>query len=338
MNRLTLGVLKRSLNNKVGNYCNDDDRLTDLINRACERLLYELKSIGTFYRYRVCLNNACITWPRAIETIEAVAICRRPGLVRNGWFEFLENGPGVLKTDSLGMGLTLLDAGEGVSFDNVEGTNKKIAVSVDVTEATGATILIQYYDSNGQWVRTQDADGVWMDGEVITLPATGAYAFTSLDVMPDGLVRVIKPVTNGVVRLWEHNNATSAKKALAIYEPSEEIPVYRKSTIPNLPNIPCSERDDACDKISVEVVAKIRFIPVTNDNDFLPISHVDAIRLACQAIHKEESDMLADAATYWQMAIRCLTKQLEHWMGHGQVQPIRMVGSSTFGGHVLGLR
>jgi hypothetical protein len=141
-----------------------------------------------------------------------------------------------------------------------------------------------------------------------------------------------------VVRLWEHNNTTSAKKALAIYEPSEEIPVYRKSTIPNLANIPCSTRTDSCDKISVEVVAKIRFIPVTNDNDFLPISHVDAIRLACQAIHKEESDLLTDAATYWQMAVRCLTKQLEHWMGHGQVQPIRMMGASTFGGHILGLR
>jgi hypothetical protein len=344
MNRITLGILKRSLNNRLANYCNDDPRLTDLVNRACQRLLEELKSVGTFIRYRVCVNQSCITWPRQIETIEAVAICRRPGTVRNGWFEFLEGGPGVMSETACGTnscsgraGLTLLDAGESVQFDDLVGTDKKLAISVDVDEEDDATILIQYYDSNGQWVRTQP-DTAWIDGEEITLPATGAFAYTSLNVMAPGAIRVIKPVTNGVVRLWEYDVNTTNLRALAVYEPSEEIPVYRRSTIPNLPMIPCCDRTDECAKISVEVVAKIRFIPVTDDNDFLPISHLEAVRLACQAIHKEESDLLDDAAKYWVMAVRCLTKQLEHWIGHGAVQPMRMVGMSTFGGHVRGLR
>lgn len=343
MNRLTLGELKRSLNNKVGNYCNDDDRLTDLVNRACERLLYEQKSVGTFQRYRVCLNSACITWPRQLETIEAVAICDRPGTVRNGWYEFYQGGIGMVSGSSTCSGATnagrqLIDSGESCQFDDLVGTGKKLAISCDVDEADDAVILIQYYDSNGQWVRTQNSDGEWIDGEEITLPATGSYAFSSLEVRAPGAIRVIKPETNGVIRLWEHDVATTDKRALALYEPSETIPIYRRSVIPNLPNMACCTKTDTCDKISVIVMGKIRFIPVKNDNDFLCIGHKEAIRLACQAIHKEESNMMDVAATYWLMAQRCLTKQLEHWLGHGAVQPMRVANVSTFGGAIPQLR
>lgn len=321
---------------KVTNFCEDDARLVGIINRACQRLLEEMKSVGTFLRYRVCLNESCITWPRQLETIEAVSICKVPGTVRNGWYEFLEGGPGELSEDSH-IGRQLVDAGEACTFANVVGTGKKIAVSVDVDEEDDAEILIQYYDSNGQWVRTQP-DTAWIDGENITLPAAGGFAYTSLEVAPGGPIRVIKPVTNGVVRLWEYDVATTGLRALAVYESSETIPIYRRSLIPSLNNVSCCQRSGDCDTISVTVVGKARFIPVTDDNDFLPISHPEAVRLACQAIHKEESDMLDVAATYWLMAQRCLTKQLEHWNGHGSVQPIRVVGANVFGGHIPHVR
>lgn len=336
MNRVRLIDVKPFCS-KVTNLCEDDDRLVAIINRACQRLLEEQKSVGTFQRYRVCVNQACITWPRQLETIEAVAICNVPGTVRNGWYEFLEGGPGEL-TENSHIGRQLVDAGEACTFDNVVGTGKKIAVYCDVDEDDDAQIIIQYYDSNGQWVRTQDNGGAWMDGEAITLPAAGAYAYTSLEVLPGGPVRVIKPVTNGVVRLWEYDVGTTDLRALAIYEPSETIPVYRRSLIPSIDKMPCCQRTGDCSTISVTVVGKIRFIPVADDNDFLPISHPEAVRLACQAIHKEESDMLDDAAKYWVMAVRCLTKQLEHWNGHGAVQPIRVVGANVFGGHVMQIR
>jgi hypothetical protein len=296
-----------------------------------------MKSVGTFVRYRVCLNDSCITWPRQLETIESFAACNRPGTVRNGWYEFYDQGVGILSETSC-IGRQLVDAGESVQFADLVGEDKKLAISCDVDEEDTATILIQYYDSNGQWVRTQNADGEWIDGEEITLPATGNYAFSSLEARAPGAIRVIKPVTNGVIRLWEHDVNTLAKRALSLYEPNETIPVYRRSVIPNLANFACCTKTDTCDKISVVVVGKIRFIPVSSDNDFLVIGHKEAIRLACQAIHKEESDMLDVAATYWLMAQRCLVKQLEHWLGHGAVQPMRVANTNTFGGAVPQLR
>lgn len=328
MNRLTLGSL-RARCAKAVNLCADDDRVADYVNAACERLLYEMKSTGTVFKYRVCLNEACIVWPRMIETIESFAICGRPGTVRNRWYEFLETGPG-LSGETCGNGNQLIDSGEAVAFDEVNGTNKKIAVSVDVTEDTSAKILLQYYDENGKWVRTQ-VSGEWIDGEYITLPATGAYAYTALDVMAKGLVRVIKPVTNGVVRLWEYDATGPTYRALAEYEPSETIPVYRRSTIPGINNGGCCEREDDCGKISVTVMAKVRFIPVSHDNDFVCINHADAIRLGCQAVHMEYAEKLDDAASFWSLATRCLMKQTEHHNGHGAVVPLRVVGRGLFG-------
>jgi hypothetical protein len=220
---------------KVLNFCADDSRIADYVNKACERLLYELKSKGTLVRYRVCTPSGCLTWPRSIETIEAFAICKRPGTVRNSFYEFLGSGPGILGENSCA-GNQLVDQGEVCSFDNVRGTGKKIAVYCDATETAldNPSIIIQYYDSNGQWVRVNG-----IDGEKINFLAAGQYALTGSEVMPDGLVKVIKPKTNGVVRLYEYDTVALTYRPLAYYEPSEEVPVYRSSLIPNLSRIRC---------------------------------------------------------------------------------------------------
>lgn len=326
--RLRLGEVKPWIAQTL-NLCVTDPRVTDHVNVACERLLYEMKSVGTVIKYRVCVNSGCIVWPRSLETIETVAVCDRPIPIRSQWFEFLETGFGLIKSTDCGG--KLIDQGEVCSFDNVTGTGKKIAVYCDVTETTTEPIILRYYDSNGQWVRTKPAAD-WIDGESIALPAAGGYAYTSLEVMPNGLVQVIKPKTNGTVRLYEYDTVTFALKPLAYYEPSETIPVYRSSLIPSLSQAVCCDSQDGCSQKSVTVMGKLRFIPVEDDNDFLPIAHKDAIRLACQAVAKERKDLLGEAAQYWLMAVQCLKKQLEHYMGHGVTTPLKVVNVGTFGG------
>ena len=79
MNRLTLGPVKTTVARVLG-ICAAD--AIDYVNRAQERLLYPMKSVGTYGRYRVCVNEACITLPRELETVESVAICNTPGRVR----------------------------------------------------------------------------------------------------------------------------------------------------------------------------------------------------------------------------------------------------------------
>lgn len=311
------------------NLCEDDSRLTGYINRACERLLYEMESVGTWIKYRVCLTDGCITWPRQIESVITAAVCNRPITLRNQFFEFLETGFGIIKTDSCG--LKLVDQGEACAFDDVTGTGKILTIYADVTETTTEPVIVQYYDLNGQWVRTQNSDGDWIDGEELAIPAAGNYQDASLECAPNGLVRVIKPETNGTIRLYEKTIIGGALKPLAYYEPSETVPVYRRSLIPSLANATCCDAQDACDSKAVTIIGKIRFIPAESDNDFLSISHVEAIRLACQGVAKEEKDLFDDSIKFFARAVDLLKKQLEHYQGPGVVQPIKMTGTFATG-------
>lgn len=339
--RLTFGMIKGTIA-RVLNLCETDtQRILDYTNRACQRLLEEGKWVGTMARYRVCVSNGCVTWPRQLETIEAFAICNTPMPIHSPWWEFLGNGTWLRDNEcdaGWGCGTALIPRDETASFDNVIGTNKRLAVYCDATESATANIILQFYDNNAQWVRTKPGTD-WIDGEKVTFGAAGTYVRTTKLCMANGYVRCIKPVTNGVVRLYEEEATTLVRRPLAYYEPDEVIPVYTRSQIPGLS---VSDSDD-CQKKSVTVMAKKRFIPVAKDNDFLPISHPEAIRMAVQSIWKSENNMPAEASIYMnggidpvtrgriEGAIPVLQAQLRHYRGSGAITPIKMVNAHVWG-------
>lgn len=289
----------------------DSVRLLSYINRACQRLLEEGKWKGTLHRMRICaVRGTCITWPRELETIETAALCSRPITVRNGWFEFLPNGPGIRNGCS---GRNLIDEGEFPAFDDVQGTGKLLAVYTDAQEVAGASIKLQFTDGNGLWKE-----------ETINLPPKGTYAYTANTCAQNGLAHVIKDETIGTVRLYEYNPTTGALRPLGYYQPDETVPVYRRSRLPGANPVADTTTSTTCSSLSVDVIGTIRFIPATLGTDWLPISHPEAIRLGCQAILKEENNKLSDAAPYWQMAFRCLDKQLSKYNGDGAEVPIQM--------------
>lgn len=301
--------------------------ILDYINRATERLLFEGKWKGTVQTFRLCVDsNKCIVWPREIETIEAIAVCRTPYPIRTEWYEFNENGPGIVNEDACLSG-TLIDRGEVPAFDEVVGTGKKIAVYCDRTENAGKFIWLNYYTKDGQWATSQ-VNGEIVDGEQISIPTTaGTYVYTASEVRAGGLIRVRKDITFGVVRLYEFNTVTAAIKPLAYYQPDEEVPVYRRSLIPDLD-------DDACDQKQVTVRAKLRFIPARTAESFVMIGHREAIRLACKAIKMEEDDRIEEAAHNWAIALRLLNKQLSHFSGDGATPALQFASSGAWGGRV----
>lgn len=295
----------------------------DYINRATERLLYEGKWKGTVQTFRVCVPaGACMTWPREMETIEAIAMCDRPYPIRSEWYEFNENGPGPLTGCLCG---TLIDRGEAPAFDEVTGSNKKLAVFADRTEGTGKFINLQFYDQYGQWVASTD-NGKVIDGEKVAIPSTaGTYAYTTNVARAGGLIRVQKDITLGVVRLYSYDTTNGALKPLAYYQPDEEVPVYRRSLIPDLDN-------DSCDQHQVTVRSKLRFIPARIAESFAMIGHREAIRLACKAVKCEEDDHWDQAAANWGTALRLLNAQLQHYKGDGEITAIRFAPASIWGG------
>lgn len=329
MNRYNFAAVKAVVA-RVLNLCSTDQRVMEIVNQAQERLLYKGKYVGTYGRYWVCIREACITLPRQLETIETAAICDEPARLRSEWFEFLEAGPGIIKEDS-DIGKQVVDRGEACAFDDVRGDYKKLAVYASLPEATGATINLQYYDSGGNFVVTS-VGGEWIDGENVQLE-NGVYHYTSKFCCPLGLVRVVKPVTNGIVRLYEYDTVNLTYKPLAYYDPDETIPVYRRYMIPNLEQMAGGD----CDKASVILMGKMRFIPVTKDADFLMVNHIGALKLMCQAIHKEENNIVQEAEYYELKAHRLMEEQLNHYKGSGEIQPVAMLSSTITGPAVTNL-
>jgi hypothetical protein len=332
--KLTLSMVKTAVG-RVLDMNPSDSRVVEYVNRAVERLLESGKWKGVVHRYRVCASESCLVLPRQLETVESFALECAPGVVRNSWFEFLGAGPGIQNEDGC-LCNTLIQGDEVASFDQVRGTGKKLVIYNDVAESAGGYVIVRFYDKNAKWVRTQDA-GSWIDGQKLAISTTaGQYVYTTDECMDGGFVAAIKTKTNGIIRLYEYTVSNGALKPLAYYEPDEEVPRYRSVLIPGLKTI-AADGGSSCAKKTVVIRGKARFIPVASDNDFLQIESVEAIRLACQAVAKEEKDLFDDAAKFWAMAFRVLDNQLAHFQGSGARQPINVHEAGVSGPNVLNL-
>lgn len=326
---LTFSMVKRAAAKELGLNVSDVTRIADALNEAQPRLLSEGKWKGTYQKYRFCVSDGCVTLPREVEGIEAFAVSGQPGTVRNQWFEFLESGPGLFEDDSC-LGVQVVDRGLVCSFDNVLGVNKKLAVYSDEAEDAAAKIVLIFYNSAGQLVRSSQG-GVMSDGEAITLPAQGTYAYTTNFCAPNGLVRVIKPITVGTIRLYEYDNITTLVRPLGYYAPTEQVPEYRKVLIPSLGSMGCG----GCENVTVDIMAKLKHIPITGkDNDLLLIRSVGAIKLACKALQHESANGFEEAAIAWGAAKNVLDKELRAYLGDGVEQPVKTPSPEVWGAAV----
>lgn len=323
MNRLTLGDCRDEVA-EVADLCATDDRVVSLVNQAQRRLLLRGKWVGSVQRYRIAVTDAEVTWPRQVTTVEAVSFCDSPGTVRNGWWEFLGYGTGQVHGDSQWW-RNLVDRGQACLFTDITPgqTNRQVRVYADVAEASTSYITIQGYDENANWIRTLDGS-TWIDGEKVlisTTPTLSTKKFTSV-------TGVLKPITNGPVRIYEYNtDTTSNVQQIAYYEPDETRPVYRRSLLPGIMEMPtCDDTDNRC----ITVAVKLRHIPVRNDNDWLILGNLDAIKLGAQAIQKERRDLFAESQAYWSQAVSELEKELREYQGDGAVVTPRI--APDFGG------
>jgi len=331
MNRSTLGTAKDPASgiSRVLGLCAIDPRFTSYVNEAQEILLPQGKWRGTYQEFRICTCNGCLTWPREILTIEQAAVCDQPITIRNQWYSYLPFGPGIQGKKNVVKGLPLIDRGEACTFADMIGIVSKIKVYADVAEAAGSKILLQGNDENGNWIRTL-VSGEWVDGEYVTIsttPTLSTHIFSSL-------VSVQKPLTNGAVRLYAYDTVLLTQYAIAIYQPDELLPVYRRSFIPGLDRVKgtcCSNPPTPTNVKPVRVMAKLRYIPARLDTDFLLISNIPALKNMCQSIRKREANLFAEADAWEAKAVKLLRQELAEYLGDGAIVPIRMTNPYQVG-------
>jgi len=341
--RITVANAKASRIPSVMNLAPTDSRFYEYLNQAIEQLVKTGEKFwGLYSEVAFCVDNSCITLPRQIANVEAVAVCGTPIPIRGSWFQFLQSGPGP--GDDCGNnnscsgscgGLSWNQkAGDFCAYRDIIGTNKKIKVYCDVPETAGAKITLRGYNEDGNWIRTQ-VGGVWIDGEQVSLNSATPQLTTNFF---SSLASVQKPATNGTVRLYEYDTDLTTQRDIAVYEPDETNPAYRRVRITGLPSQGCCGESEDCTEAKVTVMAKLEFIPVSKDTDWLLIGNIPALKSEIQSILKLENNLPNEAAFYHAAALGILRNELRHYLGSGIVQPIRMMPRNVGGPGVMNLQ
>lgn len=325
--RLNLAKVKASRIPDMLGLCSDDPRFLAIINEAHQRLMMQGLFWGSYQTYQICVSSdGCLTWPRQVASIEALAVNEEPITLRNGWFEYLQTGYGI-RTTGNSSELQLLDRGRACVYDDMNDFVSTLRVYSEVDEASDARLLVQGYDENGNWIRTLDGS-TWVDGEYINISTTttgSSNIFTAI-------TGVQKPVTNGPVFLSKVTG-DAIVVPIGYYEWDEELPDYRRSIIPGLGNAPqyvCGSGDPLTNKRVVRAVVKLDHIDVRRDTDWFVLGNLPALKNAAKAVQLEEQQNRGESAQYLQEAVRLLEVELKHYTGTSNVEPLR-VEAETWG-------
>lgn len=324
--RRTLADLRASrIPNRLG-VCATDPRVLQWANSAMERLITLGHWWGTCQRMLICATDGCITMPREVATLEAVAICNRPVPIHDFWFEFLENGGGIRTTNSCWREANY--RGRFPTFNSIIGLNKKLNFVCDVPDDIGKQVLALGYDQNLNWIRTQQ-NGVWSDGELIAY-AQGAGT-NSVNLFSSVTDLQIPATMAGQSWLYEYDTTALTQRLIGHYQAGETRPAYGRYFFPSINSSVAAQ--SPCGTIPIEAMAKLEFIPLVNDTDYLIIGNLPALEEMMVALMRAEDQtdsvsantILATATT---TARGILDAELDHYLGSGRRIGIDIVGSS----------
>jgi hypothetical protein len=333
MSKLTLGQIrnKTRIPQALG-LCPSDARIPQFLNEAVQRVLGKGLWIGTVGRFRLCLTDGCCTLPPQIAALERISICGQPVPIHDYWFEFLDNGFGPRSAACNGSGGCGLEEanlrGWFPSFADIRGTGKKLRFACDLSTDVGKTVLALGYDENGNWIRTPQPT-LYEDGELIVLaqaPGTDSTKqFSSLTGIqfPDD--------RDGQVWLWERDVALATSRLIGSYQYWEENPSYPRYYFPSIRTQTTEE--GGCATTLVEAIAKLEFIPVVKDTDYLLITCVPALKEMCVAIKKAEDQADSSEANNIiikaeAVATRYLDEQIDFCLGQGREVGLNIRGSN----------
>lgn len=283
--RSTLLDIRTSRIPQVLGICSDSDEVPSYVNEAMQRLMVRGRWKGSWQRARICSQGGCLTLPRQIAAIHEMAVCGMPVSIRNQFWEFLLNGTGVQWDDSENHcscpGPNFIDRGWFPTYADIIGA-KTLRLYPSVSSDNGKRVLVQGYDANNQWVRTLDS-GVYIDGYYMTL----AEPFVDSEFTFTSITGIQKPETDGNILLYEVD-AAGTQRQLGVFEPDEKVPQYRRYFMKN----PGGLCDTSCcnDSVTFTGIAKLEFIPVSADTDYLFIDNIPAIKEMCRAIRFGEMD------------------------------------------------
>lgn len=281
--RATFADVKTSRIPTVLGLCSTSSDLKSYVNEAIYRLIQRGKWKGSTQRFRMCVNDGCITIPRQFSSITDIAFCDEPVRIRSMFWEFLQNGQGIESSTMCGCpGAGFIDRGYFPTFNDITAGHE-VRIYPTIASDIGKRVLIQGTDSNNLSVRTLDGS-TYVDGVYVTI--TSPFAQTTFAF--NSITGIQKPVSDGNILIYgvDPDDETDLIQ-LAALEPTELVASYRRYMISGYGSSTCS-----CPTTtrSLTGIAKLEFMPVVVDSDYLYIDNIPAIKEMCMSIRFGEMD------------------------------------------------
>lgn len=171
-------------------------------------------------------GNRCITLPREVETVISVNIEGNPSLGFGTLFNFHLNSSGDRKT---ACDWSWQDGGDWHYTYRDLITPSKLVAYLQRPEDNGKSLIVYGYDAVGQLLRREE-NGQWLNGYRVptifgvALPDSGAPTIARI-------TGIFKDLTVGSVRLSTLDDSGATGVLLAVYEPDETVPQFRRIRI-----------------------------------------------------------------------------------------------------------
>ena len=302
-----------------------DPRVLYYTNLAIQELMDEEDWPSLVCRMRFKVTSCNINVPSEFDRILMLNINGVPQPMQSPWFEFVGEGPGYLNsafptdvvTNQVDQGLLgrlegVLDREEAATFEDIpsDGTTYYPAIYAGDISDSGVIVILQGYDTNGNWIRSNDPINGWQDGVSLTLNGLpNPYAISTQAF--SAITGIQKPVTNSYVSLYCSNGSSNV--FLCQYAPYDTKPYYRRYKIPNL-----SKGQTYC----IEARLRRRYAPIVKNNDYLLITNLPALTTMVQAVFYREAENLQSYAAYKQLAIEIMKKEMTSYIGKQRQKPL----------------
>jgi len=305
----TLGDARNSAIRKVAGVCANGDDFRDYVNEAISRMLKRGLFFDTQQVARFCYEGCDVVFPRWVGAVEGIRLCCNGEVpIHNNWWSILGPTGSYPGFASYNWNVGIRDSGMVPIYSQVSGTTgKQIAYAITRPEDVGKQCII-YGTQFGGMPLAENRDGVWSPGITITAKSAGGTVLPAMtSVLVTKIDSVVRDKTVGPTWLYEYGadgNGTIGLRDIAMYQPSEDRPRYRRMKIDGLCGEPARTDDYGRRMRSLDAICHLEFIPAVNDDDFLIVSDFQALKLAVQALILEEAGNTQEAELKWISAIR----------------------------------
>ncbi len=323
---LTLSQAQALLQRYTGN----GNVFAERLNLACERLIKagnwrSTKDVVVFPVHIQDDRTAFITLPRQYNTVLAVVAlrpndqnslrCGYPLPIRDEFFSYLGSGPGFTSNALYNWGQGFVPETDRYTTFKNWITPKFLRLKFAATEANGLVFNLRG-KFNDLPIYT-GAGAATIEGENLT--TVGGTTLTTTSQFQEPPYSISKPVTYGRVSMYTWDGVT--EELVAIYDPSETSPQWRRYRVPA-----CSGWTES-DPGQYLTICKREWVPISNANDPVIPGNIGALRFGLEALLKEDAQDFPRAEEWWGKAQQLLANEAEDDQGAGATSPVQVADS-----------